>query len=135
MGMKCSVLIGGGDKSVFYWDVTTGQTIRRIPGHLSRINTVAFNQDASVVVSGSFDSTVKIWDLKYGFTSEKSFVMTVVASRAIAKSPIQSLEDSKDAIQALHVGHHEIITGSVDGHVRTYDLRKGQMTSDYLGRE
>ncbi|KAG8788123.1 hypothetical protein FRC15_006087 [Serendipita sp. 397] len=107
---------GGGDKSLFYWDVATGQTIRRISGHLGRINTVAFNEDASVVVSGSFDATVKIWDLK-----------------AQARSPIQSLDEARDAIQTLYVGTQEIVSGSVDGHFRTYDLRKGQLTSDYLG--
>ena len=32
--------------------MTTAQTIRRIPGHASRVNAVALNEDASVVVSG-----------------------------------------------------------------------------------
>lgn len=45
---------GGGDRTIFYWDVTTGQTIRRIPGHNSRVNAVALNEDASVAVSGLF---------------------------------------------------------------------------------
>ena len=54
--------------------------------------------------------------------------------RSQNRTPIQSLEDAKDTIQALLVGSSEIIAGSVDGHVRTYDLRKGMMTSDYLGR-
>ncbi|CCA68293.1 related to WD40-repeat protein (notchless protein) [Serendipita indica DSM 11827] len=116
---NAKLVSGGGDKSVFYWDVATGQTIRRIPGHAARINAVSFNEDASVVASGSFDATVKIWDLKW--------------LRAQARSPIQSLEESRDAIQTLYVGPQEIITGSVDGHVRTYDLRKGQLTSDYMG--
>ena len=26
------------------------------------------------------------------------------------------------------------MTGSVDGHVRTYDLRKGELRADYIGR-
>jgi mitogen-activated protein kinase organizer 1 len=55
--------------------------------------------------------------------------------RAQSRSPIQSFEDARDAVQTLHVGLHEVVTGSVDGHVRTYDLRKGQMTSDYMGSE
>ena len=54
----------GGDRSVFLWDVMTGNTIRRIAGHMGRINVVEFNDDASVVVSGSYDSTVRIWDIR-----------------------------------------------------------------------
>ena len=26
------------------------------------------------------------------------------------------------------------MSGSVDGHVRTYDLRKGELRTDYIGR-
>lgn len=38
---------------MFLWDVVTGTTIRRIAGHMSKIFTVEFNQDASIVASGS----------------------------------------------------------------------------------
>jgi mitogen-activated protein kinase organizer 1 len=74
----------GGDKTLFYWDVSTGQTVRRIAAHNGKIPAVSLNEDASVVVSGeceddlrfffvssdhvlhtgSFDTNVKIWDLK-----------------------------------------------------------------------
>jgi WD40 repeat protein len=43
---------GGGDRSVFLWNVTAGTTERRMPGHLGKINAVAFNADASVLASG-----------------------------------------------------------------------------------
>lgn len=42
----------GGDRSVFLWDVTTGNTLRRISAHLTKINVVEFNADATVVASG-----------------------------------------------------------------------------------
>jgi mitogen-activated protein kinase organizer 1 len=38
-------------------------------------------------------------------------------------------------VQALYVGHGTIMAGSVDGYVRTYDLRMGQLRSDFIGRE
>ncbi|KAI0344825.1 nuclear mRNA splicing protein [Trametopsis cervina] len=106
----------GGDRSVFLWDVSTGATIRRIAGHMGKINTVEFNDDASVVASGSYDATVRLWDIK-----------------SQNRQPIQVLDEAKDAVQALYVGNGLIMTGSVDGYVRTYDLRMGELRADYIG--
>jgi len=106
----------GGDRTVFLWDVTSGNTIRRMSGHMGKVNVVAFNEDATVLASGSYDSTVRLWDL-----------------RSQGRQPIQTLEESKDSIQSLHIGPTYIMTGSVDGHVRTYDLRKGELRSDFVG--
>ncbi|PCH43949.1 nuclear mRNA splicing protein [Wolfiporia cocos MD-104 SS10] len=106
----------GGDRSVFLWDVVTGATIRRIAGHMGKIFAVEFNQDASVLASGSYDATVRLWDL-----------------RAQNRQAIQVLEEARDAVQTLHVGPTYILTGSVDGHVRTYDLRMGELRSDFIG--
>lgn len=48
--------------------------------------------------------------------------------------PIQVLEDAKDSITSLLIADTYILTGCVDGHVRTYDLRNGQLTSDFFER-
>ncbi|KAJ3554925.1 hypothetical protein NM688_g2852 [Phlebia brevispora] len=106
----------GGDRSVFLWDVIQGTTIRRMSGHIGKVFAVEFNDDASVLASGSYDASVRLWDL-----------------RSQSRQPIQILEDARDAVQALHIGHGTITTGSVDGYVRTYDLRMGQLRSDYIG--
>ncbi|KII92845.1 hypothetical protein PLICRDRAFT_103445 [Plicaturopsis crispa FD-325 SS-3] len=106
----------GGDRTVFLWDVTAGVTTRRFPGHIGKVHVVEFNEDASVLASGSFDSTVKLWDI-----------------RAQTRQAIQTLDEARDAVQTIHIGSTTIITGSVDGHVRTYDLRMGELRSDFLG--
>jgi WD40 repeat protein len=42
----------GGDRTAFLWDVTTGNTIKRMGGHMGKINIVDFNEDATVLASG-----------------------------------------------------------------------------------
>lgn len=66
---------------------------------------------------GSFDATVRLWDCKS--QSHKS---------------IQVFEESKDSVSSLHVAGHEIVTGSVDGRIRLYDLRMGMVYVDLVGR-
>ncbi|KAL8769193.1 MAG: hypothetical protein Q9194_005515 [Teloschistes cf. exilis] len=66
--------------------------------------------------TGSFDATVRLWDCKSQSTK-----------------PIQVFDDSKDSVSSLHVLGHEIVTGSVDGKMRLYDLRMGMMYVDTLG--
>ncbi|KAL8656345.1 MAG: hypothetical protein Q9210_000335, partial [Variospora velana] len=145
----------GGDKQVFLWDVATARTLRRWTGHFGRVNCVGFGgEEGSVVVSGtsprsenegidelhmggervqfeliimadhligsqgSFDATVRLWDCKSQSTK-----------------PIQVLDDSKDSVSSLHVLGHEVVTGSVDGRMRLYDLRMGMIYADTIGRK
>ncbi|NXD32508.1 WDR83 protein, partial [Spelaeornis formosus] len=65
---------------------------------------------------GSIDSTVRCWDC-----------------RSRRPDPIQVLDEAKDGISSVKLSGHEILTGSVDGRVRRYDLRAGQLCSDYIG--
>jgi mitogen-activated protein kinase organizer 1 len=112
----------GGDRALFLWDVESGTTLRRfggmgVGGHASRINSVAFaGADDMLVVSGGFDTTVRVWDCKSGNTK-----------------PIMVLSEARDSVSAVAVGDAEIVAGSVDGRVRTYDVRMGRLTTDVLG--
>lgn len=59
------------------WDVSTGQPIRKIRAHGHRINCVKLAADASIAISGSYDATVKVWDLRSArFLS--NFLVTIV---------------------------------------------------------
>lgn len=106
----------GGDKAVFLWDVATAQTLRRFAGHAGRINACAFGgEEDGVLCSGSFDGTVKVWDCK---------------SRS--DKPIMTFGEAKDAVSSVAVRGAEIYAGSVDGRVRVYDLRSGEVDVDVV---
>ncbi|OCK80603.1 WD40 repeat-like protein [Lepidopterella palustris CBS 459.81] len=107
----------GGDKTVFLWDVASARTLRRWSGHVGRINACSFGgAEGSVVVSGSYDGTVRLWDVK-----------------SQSHKPLMVFSEAKDSISSVSVVDHEIMSGSIDGRVRVYDLRMGTIYIDVIG--
>ncbi|KAJ2234440.1 hypothetical protein IWW45_003412 [Coemansia sp. RSA 485] len=86
-------------------------------GHSQRVDCVAINKEASVVVSGSFDKTVAVWDI-----------------RSMQHMPLQIMDDAKDGISCVAMTDTEVIAGSIDGSVRTYDIRAGKQVTDTMGQ-
>eukprot|EP00914_Ancora_sagittata_P004932 GHVO01010277.1.p1 GENE.GHVO01010277.1~~GHVO01010277.1.p1 ORF type:complete len:328 (-),score=46.88 GHVO01010277.1:174-1133(-) len=115
----------GGDKMGYMWDVQTARIIRRFQGHDGRVNSCQLGgvdmhsgvtHDDALLFTASYDKTLKVWD----------------ARTPKAHRPIQTLADAKDAMTSIIVHKAEIISGSVDGQIRTYDIRMGEVKSDNL---
>ncbi|EKX43798.1 hypothetical protein GUITHDRAFT_140239 [Guillardia theta CCMP2712] len=115
----------GGDKMVFYWDVASGNIIRKFRGHELKVNAVSF--------AASYDKTVRIYDCRHvrklrRFLSERNS-----HGRSRSLDAIQTMSDFTDSVTSLAVREHEICTGCVDGWIRIYDIRHGEMISDCVG--
>lgn len=76
---------------------------------------MCLNDTSSVLLTGSYDKTICIWDLKSNM-----------------REPIQILSDFRDSVTSITISRYEIIAGCVDGTIRTYDIRMGQLKTDYL---
>ncbi|BAZ26657.1 protein kinase [Kalymmatonema gypsitolerans NIES-4073] len=57
---------GSFDKTIKLWNLATGQQIRTLEGHSSKVTSVAFSPDGKILASGSFDKTIKLWNLATG---------------------------------------------------------------------
>jgi WD40 repeat protein len=53
----------GSDNLVCLWDVKTGRPTARIEGHTGTVAALACDKDGTLLVSGSFDTTVRVWPL------------------------------------------------------------------------
>ncbi|KAL7558627.1 hypothetical protein ACA910_019458 [Epithemia clementina (nom. ined.)] len=119
----CQTLVSSCDKALVVHDVVTGQCQRRLGGgaggsHTGRINAVALGPHVETYLSASYDATVKIWDARNWRNNT---------------DPIQTFGEAKDSVTDVHVDRispNLIRTASVDGVVRTYDLRMGMVTCD-----
>ena len=102
------------DFSCIYWDVETGKTLKRFREHLGAVTQCMFpKQTSSVVITGSMDTTVRLFDCE---------------SRYQGKA-IQEMTQATDAITSLDSKRHFICSGSADGILRVYDIRKGQLNN------
>jgi transcription initiation factor TFIID subunit 5 len=54
---------GGEDQTLILWDLGTGKRLKTMTGHTGFIYSVSFNSDSTVLVSGSADGTVRVWDV------------------------------------------------------------------------
>lgn len=111
---------GGGDKNVLVWDVATSSILRRFSAHEGRIYDLKFAGvgagGADVLITAGFDATLRFYDLR----------------AKGAWRPIMESKEATDSIQCVQVQQHTVWTGCVDGIVRTYDLRMGQITQDTI---
>lgn len=113
---SCHIISASMDKSMIYWDVPTAQPLRRLRCHAGAITCVQFNEDSNVAFSGGRDNLVMAWDI-----------------RTRKLEPIQTMNEAKDCITRILVSEYAIIVSSLDGCVRRYDVRMGELTCDEIG--
>ncbi|KIK38891.1 hypothetical protein CY34DRAFT_808920 [Suillus luteus UH-Slu-Lm8-n1] len=59
---------GNRDGAVKLWNVDTGKVIKTLTGHTGRVGSVSWSPDGGRVVSGSADTTFRVWDVESGKT-------------------------------------------------------------------
>lgn len=105
----------GADRNIFVWDTERGVTTQRLRGHDAKVTCVEYGPQG-VLFTGSFDGRVNVWD-----------------TRSRGYKPIQVLADARDGVTGLAVANPVVHVGSLDGALRSYDLRKGVITTDRVG--
>jgi mitogen-activated protein kinase organizer 1 len=112
-------LVVGSDKAAHLIDTVTAQTIRQWHGHTAVIQSVDVlsspTRGVELVATSSYDASVCLWD-----------------GRTNNHKPIQTLKDAKDSVSVVKINPagSAILTASVDGCLRIYDVRNGQVVTD-----
>ena len=159
---------GSADRTVKLWDVGNGSCIRTCIGHSNAVWSVAWypipptprglGGEGGIVVSGSFDQTVRLWDSRTGqslktFTGYTNWVRSVVFSNDCqtlvsghtdhqvriwdysSGKCCQTLSGHKAQVcaAALSIDGNILASGSYDQTIKLWDISKGKSLNTLIG--
>jgi len=124
----------GNEKSAYVWDVSKCTVVRKFWEHDLNLTAVKFSLDASVLLTGSNDRFVRIFDCRSRNNTPiqklGGFVdMNLSISHRLSYHT-HTHDRFKDGVTSLCTNAHQIIAGSVDGTIRTFDIRQGEVHID-----
>merc|ERR1712194_115660 len=96
------VLSASRDKSIIMWNLTRdeeryGVAQKRLTGHSHFVQDVAISSDGQFALSGSWDGTLRLWDLNTGMTTRRFVAHTKdVLSVAFSADNRQIVSGSRD---------------------------------------
>ncbi len=102
---------------VHIWSVQTGQLLDRLAGHEGPISSLAFAPNGGVVVSGSWDHTVRIWS---------------IFDRTQTSEPLQLQADVLDI--AFRPDSRQLAVSTLDGQLTFWSVSEAEQQSGVDGR-
>ena len=113
------VAAGSADSfEVFLWSVQTGKLLDVLSGHEGPISSLAFSPTGNILASGSWDKTVRVWN---------------VFARSHAVEPFQLSADVLSV--AFRPDGKELAASSLDGQIMFFNVELGRQTNVIEGRK
>lgn len=113
------VAAGSADSfEIFLWSVQTGKLLDVLSGHEGPISSLAFSPTGNQLASGSWDKTVRVWN---------------VFGRSHAVEPFQMSADVLSV--AFRPDWKELAASTLDGQITFFDVALGKQTNVIDGRK
>ena len=103
-----TIISSSQDGTIRFWDLTTGEEKQILKEHNAAVDAISLSKDGTILVSGSGDETIKVWDLS-NLSTGKS-LKTLKGHSA----PIYSV--------AISENNQIIVSGSGDKTIKVWDL-------------
>ncbi|MEB3831367.1 S-layer homology domain-containing protein [Phormidium sp. CCY1219] len=108
--------LGPDNGQINLWSLRSGELIRTLPGHSTRVGALAIAPDGKTLVSGGGDATLKIWDLRTGelknTLTEHGDEITSVAIAPDGNTLISSSRDRTIIFWNLNTGESTLTINS-----------------------
>ena len=103
-----SIISSSQDSTIRFWDRSTGKVQRILKDHTAAVDAIALSQDGTILVSGSGDDTIKVWDLS-DLSTEK---------------PLKTLKGHSAPVYSVAISENNqiIVSGSEDKTIKVWDL-------------
>jgi len=105
------VFIGGCDKTVKLWNLATNQS-QQVAGHDAPVRHCAFIPEMNLLVTGSWDKTLKYWDCR---TPNPAFTFNL-----------------PERCYAMDVKHPLLVVGTAERHILVFNLQNPQVVYKQL---
>lgn len=102
---------------VFVWSVRTARLLDSLPGHQGPVSCLAFASNRPLLASGSWDKTVRLWDI-YG-----------------GKGSVETLQHNHDVLAvAFRPDGKQLASATLDGSIYLWDPAEGELLGTLEGR-
>lgn len=142
-----SLMSCGDDTTVRLWDLPTDSSLSVFRGHQDYVRSGCFlaGQNSGIIVSGSYDQTVRLWDTRTAGNAVMTFKhngaiedilsmpsgTTVIAAAdnqvavldIVAGKPIAMIKNHQKTVTSLCLASHasRLVTGGLDGHMKVFE--------------
>ncbi len=103
---------------IHVWSVQTGQLLDRLAGHEGPISSLSFAQDGGLLTSGSWDKSVRVWD---------------IFSRKMSAEPLQLQSDVLSI--SFRPDAQQLAVATLDGQITIWEVRDGRQIASIDGRK
>ncbi|MBE9198664.1 MULTISPECIES: HNH endonuclease [unclassified Nodularia (in: cyanobacteria)] len=140
----------GKTTTTYLWNPETEELIGTLTGHYLRVQCIAFSPNNQIIVTGSYDKTIKVWDINtqellYTLTGHLSYVghllilpdcQTLISSggggikfwNLTTGKLLSALSEDSEYIRSFAINHnYQILASTNSPHIKIWNLQTKEL--------